>query len=228
MVSHANLVGTANRRKQAIGLASTVTFKIPKFRWCGRDDVSANYTRAFPTYPSGFPADVVDEFGRRTGRGVIGNVVGSGTDVIDQFGPEHLRTGAWIRLHVRRLGLSESRRTKAGIRSPSCIAPVRPRVRCSCAPNDVSRVIARPFIGEPGRFMRTKNRRDFSIAPPGETLLDALERGGRSRATGVGKVDDLFAGRGIRVDAHGEQRRGHRGHLRSGSTGAQVGYCSPT
>ena len=78
------------------------------------------------------------------------------------------------------------------------------------APHDVSRVIARPFVGEPGAYARTKNRRDFSIAPPAETLLDALEAAGIPRA-GVGKVDDLFAGRAITSTHTRQQRRGHRG-----------------
>jgi phosphopentomutase len=151
--------------------------------------------KPFPTYPHGFPADVVAEFERRTGRAVIGNVVGSGTAVIDQFGPEHMRTGAWI--------LYTSADSVFQIAAHEDVVPLA-ELYGACeqaramlvAPNDASRVIARPFVGELGAFRRTKNRRDFSIAPPGETLLDALESAGVSRA-GVGKVDDLFAGRGI-------------------------------
>jgi phosphopentomutase len=151
--------------------------------------------RPFPTYPTGFPAEVVQEFARKTGRGVIGNVVGSGTAVIDQFGAEHQRTGSWIlytsadsvfqlAAHEETIPLSEQYR--------GCEIAREMLV----APHDVSRVIARPFAGKPGSYQRTANRRDFSIQPIAETLLDALERDGIPRA-GVGKVDDLFAGRGI-------------------------------
>lgn len=153
----------------------------------------------FPTYPHGFPADVVAEFEHRTGRPVIGNVVGSGTVIIDTYGPEHQRTGAWI--------LYTSADSVFQVAAHEQVIPLE-ELYGACAiardmlvpPNDVSRVIARPFVGEPGAYSRTKNRRDFSISPPSETLLDALERARIPRA-GVGKIDDLFAGRGI-VSTH--------------------------
>jgi phosphopentomutase len=149
----------------------------------------------FPTYPSGCPEAVVEEFSRRTGRGVIGNVVGSGTAVIDEFGPEHQQSGSWI--------LYTSADSVFQVAAHEDVVPLDELYRgCETAramlvaPNDVSRVIARPFVGNPGAYTRTKNRRDFSIAPPSETLLDALASAGIAR-DGVGKVDDLFAGRGI-------------------------------
>jgi len=151
--------------------------------------------RPFPTYPNGFPASLVNDFSERTGRGVIGNCVASGTAIIDRFGAEHERTGDWIvytsadsvfqiASHERVVPLAEL--------YDACIIARRMLV----APHDVSRVIARPFVGAPGNYQRTANRRDFSIAPPRETLLDALADAGIARA-GVGKVDDLFAGRAI-------------------------------
>lgn len=149
----------------------------------------------FPTYPSGFPDDVVAEFSTRTGRSVIGNVVGSGTAVLDEFGAEHARTGSWI--------LYTSADSVFQVAANEAVVPLAELYRaCEAAramlvpPHDVSRVIARPFEGEPGSFRRTANRRDFSIEPPRETLLDALEAAGVDRH-GVGKVDDLFAKRGI-------------------------------
>jgi phosphopentomutase len=152
-------------------------------------------TQAFPTYPNGFPQSVVDDFARRTGRNVIGNVVGSGTAVIDRFGPEHQKTGSWI--------LYTSADSVFQLAAHEETIPLAEQYRgCEIAramlvaPHDVSRVIARPFRGSPGSYARTANRRDFSIQPPAETLLDALARDGIPRA-GVGKVDDLFAGRGI-------------------------------
>ena len=151
--------------------------------------------RAFPTYPNGFPDDVVAEFSRLTDRPVIGNVVGSGTAIIDRFGPEHQRTGAWI--------LYTSADSVFQVAAHEEVVPLAElydgclKARAMLvAPHDVSRVIARPFVGSPGAYTRTKHRRDYSILPPDETLLDALEAAGVPRH-GVGKVDDLFAGRAI-------------------------------
>lgn len=151
--------------------------------------------RPFPTYPNGFPVEIVDAFARQTGRGVIGNVVGSGTAVIARFGPEHQRSGQWI--------LYTSADSVFQIAAHEAVIPLEQLYRgCEAArrilvpPHDVSRVIARPFAGEPGGYVRTARRRDFSLQPPGETLLDALVRAGVPTA-GIGKVDDLFAGRGI-------------------------------
>ncbi|HEY3286481.1 MAG TPA: phosphopentomutase [Gemmatimonadaceae bacterium] len=151
--------------------------------------------RPFPTYPQGFPQDVIDEFSRRTGRPCLGNVVGSGTAMLDQFGAEHVRTGAWIvytsadsvfqvAAHEHIVPLAELH--EACARARAMLVP----------PHNVSRVIARPFVGRDGAWERTRNRRDFSVESPDPTLLDALAVAGISR-TGVGKVDDLFARRGL-------------------------------
>ena len=156
--------------------------------------------RPFPTYPNGFPSEVIAAFSRATGRPVIGNVVASGTAVIDDFGPEHMRTGAWI--------VYTSADSVFQIAAHEQVIPLAELyTACDAArallvePHNVSRVIARPFEGEPGRFTRVSaHRRDVSIQPPGETLLDALEGAGVPRS-GVGKVDDLFARRGI-VSTH--------------------------
>ena len=149
----------------------------------------------FPTYPHGFPESVLAEFTSRTGRPVIGNVAGSGTDIIARFGAEHLRTGAWIVYtsadSVFQIATHEGVVPLAELYEGCEIAR-----RVLVAPNNVSRVIARPFVGTDGAFRRTANRRDFSVEPPSETLLDALSEAGISR-DGVGKVDDLFAGRSI-------------------------------
>ncbi len=151
--------------------------------------------KPFPTYPKGFPADVVDEFARRTGRAVLGNVVASGTAVLDEFGEQHVKTGAWI--------LYTSADSVFQIAAHEGVIPLDELYKaCETArqmlvpPHDVSRVIARPFEGKPGDFKRTANRRDYSIEPPGETLLYALVAA-RSPTHGLGKVDDLFAKRSI-------------------------------
>lgn len=149
----------------------------------------------FPTYPNGFPEEILSQFAAITGRGVIGNRVASGTEIIEALGSEHLRTGSWIvytsadsvfqvAAHEDLVPLEELYR--------ACEAARRMLV----APNDVSRVIARPFTGTDGAFERTTHRRDFSLVPPAETLLDALAAA-RVERTGIGKIDDLFASRAI-------------------------------
>jgi phosphopentomutase len=151
--------------------------------------------RPFPTFPDGFPLDVVAGFARETGRGVIANVVGSGTAVIDHYAQEQRATGSWI--------VYTSADSVFQIAADEDVIPLAELYKaCEIArqmlvpPYDVSRVIARPFVEEDGGYKRTANRRDYSIPPPSETLLDALAKAGISRA-GVGKVDDLFAGRSI-------------------------------
>ena len=169
--------------------------------------------KPFPTYPNGFPPEVVDEFERRTGRRVIGNVVGSGTAVI-----ERIRPGAPAdRVHGfctrRPIRFFRSRRTKGSFRSTSCIAAARSRARCSLPPHDVSRVIARPFVGQPGR---TRERRTGAITrsqPPAETLLDALERGWDPADVAWARWTICSPAEAITSTPHGDQRRGDRGDL---------------
>ena len=165
--------------------------------------------RPFPTFPNGFPPALIEDFARQTGRGVIGNVVGSGTDVIDRYVDEHLATGSWI--------VYTSADSVFQIAADEAVIPLTELYRaCEIArtmlkpPHDVSRVIARPFAGTPGSYKRTANRRDYSIEPPAETLLDALAKAGIPRA-GVGKVDDLFAGRSITSKHTASNAEGIRG-----------------
>jgi phosphopentomutase len=149
----------------------------------------------FPTYPSGFPQSVLDEFTARTGREVICNEVGSGTDVLERWAETHVRTGAWI-VYTSADSVFQVAAHESVVPLDELYAACEKARAMLVAPNDVSRVIARPFTGVPGAWKRTTNRRDFSIAPPGETLLDALASAGIPR-TGVGKVDDLFARRSL-------------------------------
>jgi phosphopentomutase len=152
--------------------------------------------RPFPTYPDGFPRDLVTAFERATGRKVIGNVAGSGTGIIDQFGAEHLRSGALI-VYTSADSVFQVAAHEEVVPLEELYAACEAARAMLVPPHDVSRVIARPFVGAPGSFRRTANRRDFSIEPPAETLLDALAVAGVPR-TGVGKTDDLFAGRHLR------------------------------
>jgi phosphopentomutase len=150
---------------------------------------------AFPTFPSGFPAEVIAEFARGTGRQVLGNKPASGTSVLDEFGEEHQRTGKWIVYtsadSVFQVAAHEETVPLAELYA-ACVA-AREMLQ---GPHGVSRVIARPFVGVPGAWVRTPHRKDFSLPPPGPTLLDRLAERHIPRV-GVGKVDDLFAGRGI-------------------------------
>ena len=151
--------------------------------------------RPFPTYPRGFPADVIEEFARLTGRGVLANRAASGTAILDEFGAEHQRTGKWI--------VYTSADSVFQVAAHEETVPLDELYHaCELAramlhgEHGVSRVIARPFVGGPGAWRRTARRKDYSLAPPGPTLLDELAERGVPRV-GVGKVDDLFAGRGI-------------------------------
>lgn len=171
-------------------------------RSAGKDSTTGHWEIAgvhlaqpFPTYPSGFPQSVLDEFARRTGRGVLGNVVGSGTKVLEDFGAEHQATGKWI-VYTSADSVFQVAAHEATIPLEELYAACETARAMLVAPHNPSRVIARPFVGAPGAWVRTKNRRDYSIAPPEDTLLDALMAADIPR-TGVGKVDDLFARRGL-------------------------------
>ena len=182
--------------------APTAAFGLLEPRSPGKDSTTGHWELAgvrlpapFPTYPSGFPADVIAEFVRRTGRGVVGNVAGSGTDLIARFGAEHVRTGAWI-VYTSADSVFQVAAHEGHVPLDELYRACEVAREMLVAPHNASRVIARPFVGEPGAFTRTGNRRDFSVAPPQETLVDAIATAGIER-TGVGKVDDLFARRGI-------------------------------
>ncbi|PYP37086.1 MAG: phosphopentomutase [Gemmatimonadetes bacterium] len=151
--------------------------------------------KPFRTYPHGFPRELLDEFARRTGRGWLGNKAASGTAIIAELGEVHQRTGEWIvytsadsvfqvAAHEQTVPLDELYRA-CGVARDMLIGE-----------HAVSRVIARPFAGKPGAYERTPRRKDFSIEPVGETLLDRLAAADIPRV-GIGKVDDLFAARNI-------------------------------
>jgi phosphopentomutase len=173
----------------------------------GKDSVTGHWEIAglvldqpFPTFPDGFPADLIDLFERRIGRPVIGNVVASGTAIIDELGPEHLRTGAPIVYtsadSVFQIAAHEDVIPVAELYNMCAVA-----FELAAVGRGVGRVIARPFVGAPGRFQRTANRRDFALDPFGPTLLDRLAAA-RVGVTAIGKVEDLFAGRGMTKAVH--------------------------
>jgi len=157
-------------------------------------------SRPFPTYPDGFPPDVISAFERAVGRRVLGNRAASGTAILDALGPEHLRTGEPI--------VYTSADSVFQIAAHEEIVPVAQLYHwCQAArrllvgEHAVSRVIARPFVGTPGAFRRTDRRRDFSLLPTGRTVLDALTDA-HIPVFAIGKVGDLFAERGILESVH--------------------------
>jgi phosphopentomutase len=173
----------------------------------GKDSVTGHWEiagvvldRAFPTFPRGFPSSLMDAFEMRIGRRALGNVVASGTEIIARLGEEHLRTGAPI--------VYTSADSVFQIAAHEDVIPVAELYRiCSIAYElaveglGLGRVIARPFVGRPGAFTRTANRRDFAMPPTGETLLDRLTAHG-VRVRAIGKIGDLFANRGIAQTVH--------------------------
>ncbi len=147
----------------------------------GKDSVTGHWEmmgivldRAFPTFPLGFSAGIIQEFSRLTGRGVLGNKAASGTTIVDELGQEHMRTGALI--------VYTSADSVFQIAAHEDIVPIAELYRaCEIAYKlvgeglGVGRVIARPFVGSPGHFKRTANRHDYALPPSGETLLDRLK-----------------------------------------------------
>ncbi len=155
-----------------------------------------------PTYPNGFPAELIAAFENAVGRGTLVNSVYSGTKVIEDWGDEHVRTGKYI--------VYTSADSVFQIAAHEDIVPLDELyVDCQrardllCGRHAVGRVIARPFTGESGAYRRSANRRDFSLEPPGPTMLDALSAAGRD-VIAVGKITDIFAHRGITDAIHTE------------------------
>jgi len=176
----------------------------------GKDSITGHWelmgvflTSALPTYPDGFPQELLDEFKRRTGYDVLGNKPASGTEILKELGEEHMRTGKPI--------LYTSADSVFQIAAHEEIIPLERLYEVCRISRDmltgehaVGRVIARPFLGNSAEtFKRTTNRRDFPLDPIADTIMDKLVASGRS-VYATGKIDDLFAGRGITVTSHSE------------------------
>ncbi|MFU0825814.1 phosphopentomutase [Clostridium sp.] len=156
--------------------------------------------QAFPTYPNGFPKEIIDTFEKAVGRKVIGNKPASGTVIIEELGEEHIKTGDLI--------VYTSADSVFQIAAHEDVVPLKELYSiCEKARNilvgehAVARVIARPFIGEKGNFTRTPNRRDFSLVPPYNTVLDNL-KSSNLNVMAVGKIEDIFSGKGITEAVH--------------------------
>ena len=169
----------------------------------GKDTTTGHWEMAgihlekpFPVYPAGFPRPIMDEFERRIGRGTLGNKAASGTEIIEELGAEHMRTGSPI--------VYTSADSVFQVAAHEDVIPLWELYKiCETArgilrgPHEVGRVIARPFVGSPGSFARTANRKDYAVPPPRGMLLDVLDNH-RVPVHSVGKVFDVFLGRGIR------------------------------
>ena len=157
--------------------------------------VGIHLAKPFPLYPNGFPADVMEEFERRIGRRSLGNKAASGTEIIKELGPEHMRTGSPI--------VYTSADSVFQVAAHEEVIPLWELYKiCETAreilrgPHEVGRVIARPFVGSPGSFTRTANRHDYAVPPPPDMLLDRLEAHDVA-VHGIGKIFDVYLGRGI-------------------------------
>ncbi len=161
--------------------------------------------RAFPVFEGGFPDEIIEAFIEQASLpGVLGNCAASGTAIIDELAPQHIASGKpivytsadsvfQIAAHEEHFGLER-------------LYEICRVAREILLPHGVGRVIARPFIGEPGSFERTYNRKDYSLEPPHDTVLDSVKRAGLP-VVGIGKISDIFAGRGVTEDLHTEGNR---------------------
>jgi phosphopentomutase len=151
--------------------------------------------RPFPTYPDGFPPEVIELFCLRIGRGVLGNKAASGTEIIQELGEEHVRTGKPI-VYTSADSVFQIAAHESVIPPDDLYAMCRVAREVLQGPHAVGRIIARPFTGEAGRYVRTPRRHDFSLPPRGVTVLDRLTEAGIA-TIGIGKIGDLFAHRGL-------------------------------
>jgi phosphopentomutase len=173
----------------------------------GKDSVTGHWElmglvldRAFPVFPDGFPPALIQEFERRVGRPSIGNKAASGTAIIDELGPEHQRTGSPI-VYTSADSVFQIAAHEAVIPVPELYRICEIAFELAALGAGVARVIARPFVGEPGAYVRTANRRDFAVTPIAPTLLDKVKDKGEP-VVAIGKIEDLFAGSGITRAVH--------------------------
>ena len=157
--------------------------------------------RAFPVFPHGFPEEILGPFKRATKRGVLGNKPASGTEIIEELGPRHLETGDLI-VYTSADSVFQVAAHEEKVPLPEQYAACQ-AARDLLDPYGVGRVIARPFVGAPGSFKRTYNRKDYSMLPPAPTVLDALRARGVP-TIGIGKIGDIFCRQGLDEDQHTE------------------------
>jgi phosphopentomutase len=175
----------------------------------GKDTITGHWEMAglvtddaLPTFPHGFPPAIIDELrAAANGRGLLGNKTASGTAIIDELGALHMATGDLI-VYTSADSVLQIAAHETTVPLPELYA-ICERARAIADRHRIGRVIARPFVGSPGRFQRTYNRRDYALVPPAPTLCDAVAAAGMA-VVGVGKIGDIFAGRGISESIHSE------------------------
>lgn len=173
---------------------------------CGKDTATGHWEMTgiildtpFPTFPEGFPSDIMERFEKETGYGCLGNKPASGTGIIDEFGEEHLKT--------KKLIVYTSADSVFQIAAHEEIVPIEKLYEiCETARKilydyNVGRVIARPFIGKPGNFRRTSRRKDYAVEPPGKTVLESIKEKGLP-VIGIGKIGDIFVHKGVTEEIH--------------------------
>lgn len=156
--------------------------------------------RALPVFPSGFPISLIKDFERRIGRSTLGNIAASGTEILKELGEEHVRTGQPI-VYTSADSVFQIAAHEEVINIEELYSMCRTAREMLMGDYAVGRVIARPFVGIPGNFKRTERRQDFSQEPPENTILDVLKNGGH-QVIGVGKIEDIFAHRGLTKSLH--------------------------
>jgi phosphopentomutase len=173
----------------------------------GKDSITGHWEitgvvveQPFRTYPEGFPFDLIEQFEQAIGRKILGNRAASGTQIIEELGDEHLRTKFPI-VYTSADSVFQIAAHERVVPPEELYGWCRIARKILRAPHLIGRVIARPFAGEPGRFARTAGRRDFSVAPTDQTLLDRVKASGQP-VIGIGKIEDLFAGQGLTRSIH--------------------------
>lgn len=162
--------------------------------------MGVSLTQAFPVYPHGFPPEVMQPFEEAIGRGTLGNMPASGTEILDQLGEEHVRSAMPI-VYTSSDSVFQIAAHEELYPPEELYAMCRIAREILRGKHEVGRVIARPFIGKPGAWERTPNRRDFSVLPPQPTVLDSIKDAGQM-VFAVGKIEDIFAGQGITHAVH--------------------------
>jgi len=173
----------------------------------GKDSTSGHWEMTgvilktpFPVYPNGFPDELIKRFKKAIGTEVLGNKPASGTEIIKELGEEHLRTGKPI-VYTSADSVFQIAAHEEKIPVPKLYEICQIARELLTGENAVARVIARPFVGKPGSFKRTDRRKDFSLPPPEKTILEILQSKG-IKVVGIGKINDLFAGKGISKSIH--------------------------
>ena len=173
----------------------------------GKDSTSGHWEimglvleKPFPVYPHGFPPEIIEPFEKAVGSKVLGNKPASGTEIIKELGEQHTRTGRPI-VYTSADSVFQIAAHEEIILVNKLYAMCMRARNILTGEHGVARVIARPFVGKPGSFKRTERRKDFSLPPPEETVLDMLKKNGIP-VIGIGKIEDLFAGRGLTESIH--------------------------